>query len=162
MECSVAQTLDLVGDWWTLLILRDALFGARRFGDFERNLGIAKNILTNRLRHLVDHEILERSETDDGKVEYRMTERGRDLATVLTALREWGDKWIYGRGNEPLVLVDKADGRRVRGLAVLNADGEPVLPRQLAAKPGRGASPELAERIAQADAYRASRRSRTR
>ncbi len=150
MDCGVAQALDVVGDWWTLLIVREAMFGTRHFADFERQLGIAKNILTNRLRHLTDHEILERRETDDGRVEYRLTERGRDLWPILTALREWGDKWIYGRGKEPLVFVERASGRRIQGLALLGADGDPISNRDIVARPGKQAPESIKRRFAEA------------
>lgn len=147
MDCSVAQTLDVVGDWWTLLVVREATFGTRRFCDFERNLGIAKNILADRLRKLVDHEVLDREEAPDGRVTYRLTERGRDLSTVLVALREWGDKWVYGRGNEPIVLVERESGRRVKGLALLGADGQPIDGGRVVARPGRHAPDSVRRRF---------------
>lgn len=156
MDCSVAQSLDLVGDWWTLLIVREALFGARRFGDFQRNLGIAKNILSLRLANLVAAEIFLRVPLGDSeaRAEYQLTERGRDLANVLNALREWGDRWIYGEGNEPLVMTDRRSGKPLKGLALLDHDGRPVAARDVQAKPGPNAPASLRQRFADAKAAR--------
>jgi len=95
-DCPVARTLDLVGEWWTLLILRDALGGLKRFSEFQHSLGMAKNILTARLRKLVDNGILELRPASDGSAyqEYAITEKGRSLSGVVEALREWGEKHL--------------------------------------------------------------------
>jgi DNA-binding HxlR family transcriptional regulator len=144
MNCGIAQALESVGDWWTLLIVRDAFFGARRFGDFQRSLGIAKNILSARLAHLVEHGIFERVDVghDGERFEYRLTAKGEALLTVLTAMREWADKWVFGRGNEPLVVRDRRTGRRIPKLYVADADGASLTARDLRFEPGPGASPE--------------------
>jgi len=112
MHCSIAQTLELVGEWWTLLILRDSFLGIRRFDDFVERLGISRNILTNRLNTLVDAGILERHAYDEGRgrYDYVLTEKGRALWPVMTALRQWGDEWVYGPGEEPLKVVHKSCG----------------------------------------------------
>src|ERR1700722_10444707 len=91
--CPIARSLDEIGDWWSLLIVRDAFLGVRRFGDFQRSLGMAKNILAARLRTLVAHRILETRPASDGSAyqEYRLTEKGRGLYTVIVALRQWGE-----------------------------------------------------------------------
>ena len=96
MQCGVAQTLEIVGDWWSLLIIRECFLGTRRFGQFQQNLGIAKNILAARPEHPVEHDVLDRHPVDDQRQrhEYRLTARGKDLLTVITALRQWGDRWI--------------------------------------------------------------------
>jgi DNA-binding HxlR family transcriptional regulator len=101
MNCSVAQALELVGEWWTLLILRDAFVGIRRFDDFQARLGISRNVLTTRLDALVNHGILERVRYNERppRDEYRLTDKGRGLWTVLHALREWGDEWVVGTAN---------------------------------------------------------------
>jgi DNA-binding HxlR family transcriptional regulator len=144
MKCGIAQALEALGDWWTLLIVRDAFFGARRFGDFERSLGIAKNVLTARLQHLVEHEIFERVDvgSEGERFEYQLTAKGEALLTVLTALREWSDEWVFGRGNEPLIVRDRNTGRRIARLRVTNAEGAPLTRRDLRIEPGPGASPE--------------------
>ena len=155
MPCSIARALDLVGDWWTLLIIREAFLGVRRFADFRDHLGIARNILSDRLRKLVAEDILSKqpkSAPDRGH-DYRLTEKGRDLWTVLTALRLWGDKWIYGPGKEPLIVRDRDRGAVVMQLLPADADGTPLDPRRLVAVAGPGTSSDVAAR------YRASARS---
>ena len=105
MHCSIAQSLEIVGEWWTLLILRDSFLGIRRFDDFVERLGISRNVLTDRLDTLVDAGVLERRPYDEarGRYDYLLTDKGRALWPVMTALRQWGDEWIYGAGNEPLM-----------------------------------------------------------
>jgi DNA-binding HxlR family transcriptional regulator len=102
MPCPVARTLDVVGEWWTLLIVRDALLGARRFEDFKAT-GIADNILSARLRRLVDEGILERVRYQErpDRHEYVLTEKGRALGTVVQALRGWGRRWTTGDDRSP-------------------------------------------------------------
>jgi DNA-binding HxlR family transcriptional regulator len=105
-ECSIARALDVVGEWWTLLILRDAFRGVHRFDDFLSSLGIARNVLAVRLAKLVEHDILERRPVAGhaGRHEYRLTEKGRDLQPVLLALLRWGDRWTAE--DEPPVVLD--------------------------------------------------------
>src|SRR5262245_13971960 len=144
MNCGIGQALEVLGDWWTLLIVRDAFFGARRFSDFESSLGIAKNILTARLQHLIDHGIFERVDvgSDGQRFEYRLTEKGEALLPVLTTLREWSDEWVFGRGNEPVIVQDRRTGQRPPKLRVTDADGRPLSRRDLRTVPVPGASPE--------------------
>jgi DNA-binding HxlR family transcriptional regulator len=144
MNCGIAQGLEAIGDWWTLLIVRDAFFGARRFVDFQRSLGIAKNILSARLAHLVEHDIFERVGvgSEGERFEYRLTAKGEALLTVLTALREWSDAWVFGPGKEPLVVRDRRTRRRIAKLKLADADGAPLTLRDLRFEPGPGASPE--------------------
>jgi len=148
-NCSIAQALEVLGDWWTLLLIREAFFGTRRFADFQAALGISKNVLTQRLEHLVEHEVFER--VDAGvhgpRFEYVLTARGKDLATVLTALRQWGDRWIYGEGNEPLLVIDRRTGRPLPKLRVLGDDGAPVPAKAFGFALGPGASEETRERF---------------
>src|SRR5712692_2233716 len=95
MDCSVAQTLEVIGEWWTLLILRDSFQGVRRFDDFQRRLGVARNVLTQRLDRLVEQGILARRQYQDrpARYEYRLTAKGLDLYPVVIALMDWGDRW---------------------------------------------------------------------
>jgi DNA-binding HxlR family transcriptional regulator len=150
MNCGVAQALEVMGDWWTLLIVRDAFFGARRFGDFEQSLGVARNILSSRLRHLVRHGVFSRVDvgSEGVRFEYRLTEKGEALLPVLTALREWSDEWVFGRGNEPVIVRDRRTGRRLPRLRVTDADGNPLTRRDLRTVPGPGASRETIRRLA--------------
>lgn len=142
MNCGIAQALDVLGDWWTLLIVRDAFFGARRFSDFEANLGIAKNILSVRLQHLVDHEIFTKVDVGESgqRFEYRLTRKGEDLLPVLTALREWSDEWVFGHGNEPVIVKDRRTNRRLPKMQVTDQDGRAVSRVDLRTEPGPGAS----------------------
>lgn len=148
MPCSIARALDLVGDWWTLLIIREAFLGVRRFADFRDNLGIARNILSDRLRKLVDEEILAKvpKADEDRGLEYRLTEKGKDLWPVLTALRLWGDKWVYGSGKEPVIVRDRDRGSVVAQLLPADAEGKVLDPRRLVPTAGPGTPPELAQR----------------
>src|SRR5262245_49489 len=143
MNCGIGQALEVLGDWWTLLIVRDAFFGARRFGHFERSLGIAKNVLSARLQHLVEHGVLELVDvgSEGPHFEYRLSEKGEALLPILTALPDWSDEWSFGRGREPVIVQDRRSGRRIAKLRVTDADGRPLSRRDLRTLPGPGASP---------------------
>jgi DNA-binding HxlR family transcriptional regulator len=112
MACSIAQTLDIVGEWWTLLILRNIFYGVHRFDSLRRHLGISRKILTNRLNTLVDNEILERVQyrKKPARHEYRLTDRGRDLFPLIVLLMDWGNRWLMDPGEEPVELVDRDTG----------------------------------------------------
>lgn len=126
--CPVARTVDLVGDRWSLLIIRDAMDGASSFTDFHRRLGIARNILTDRLRKLVDHGVLTTSTTTGGKRHvYRLTDAGQDLFTAIVALRQWGERHAFAAGEARSTLVDR-DGREVPELLPRGHDDEPLSP----------------------------------
>ena len=123
-HCPVARAVDLVGDRWSLLIVRDALDGARRFSQFQRSLGIAKNILTDRLRVLVERGILEVRANERGtRQEYVPTERAHDLFVVITGLRQWGERHAFADGERHSTLVDDAGGAPVPTLRLLDSDG---------------------------------------
>ena len=141
MNCSIAQTLEIVGEWWTLLILRDCFLGIRRFDDFVERLGIARNVLTGRLETLVEAGVLERVPYDEARAryEYVLTEKGRALWPVMTALRQWGDEWILGAGNEPLVLEHRSCGHETIALMTCDVCGEHLDAQAVRAKPGPGA-----------------------
>ncbi|WP_206508937.1 helix-turn-helix transcriptional regulator [Rhodococcus sp. BGS-1C] len=121
-HCPVARTADIVGDRWSLLIVRDAFDGARRFSQFQRNLGIAKNILTDRLRGLVEQGILETRSNEQGtRNEYVLTERGMDLFTVIVSLRQWGERHAFRDGELRSTLIDDTTGDQVPTLRLVNA-----------------------------------------
>jgi len=159
MNCGIAQALEALGDWWTLLIVRDAFFGSRRFGEFEASLGIAKNILSDRLQRLVDHEIFQKVDVGEAgqRFEYRLTERGEALLPVLTALREWSDDWIFGRGHEPVIVKDRKTGRRLPRMRVTDAEGRALGRRDLITEPGPGASEETVRRLSRSRRPRETR-----
>jgi DNA-binding HxlR family transcriptional regulator len=126
--CPVARTADLVGDRWSLLIIRDAMDGASAFTDFRHRLGIARNILTDRLRRLVDHGILATHTTASGKRHvYVLTDAGQDLFTTIVALRQWGERHAFADGEPRSALVDR-DGREVPELRPRGHDDEPLSP----------------------------------
>ena len=108
MNCSIARSVEVIGEWWTPLVLREVFFGRRRFEEILQGLGISRNILTDRLATLVEHGILDRVRYQEAPVrhEYRLTEKGRDLFPVLVALQNWGDKWESPSG-APIVLYHR-------------------------------------------------------
>jgi DNA-binding HxlR family transcriptional regulator len=140
VNCSIAQCLEVVGEWWSLLIVRDAMLGVTRFDDFQARLGISRNILHQRLSHLVEHRVLERVQYQDRppRSEYRLTDKGRDLWHVITAMRQWGDRWSAPDG-PPVRIRHKNCGRLVRVVPVCSHCGEPVEMRDIVAEPGPGA-----------------------
>ena len=136
--CSIARSLELVGDRWTLLIVRDLILGLGRFDEFVESLGIASNVLTDRLNRLVEEEIAERipySERPD-RFEYRLTAKGRELGPVLLALMQWGDRNVSKK--PPRIARRRSDRSRV-SVALVAADGSPVTPGDLELVPGPAA-----------------------
>lgn len=131
-QCSLPAALELVGERWSFLILRGAFNGIQHFEEFQQTLGIARNILSNRLVRLVEGEILRREPdpTDRRKVRYKLTEKGRELLPVLIALRQWGERWVSGALSNP-VLVDRQTGRPVRNVTIQSLDGRDLTIRDL-------------------------------
>jgi DNA-binding HxlR family transcriptional regulator len=123
--CPVARPLDAIGDWWSLLIIRDAFDGLRRFGEFQKNLGLAKNILSARLHNLVEHGIMDAVPASDGSPyqEYLLTEKGRGLFPLLVALRQWGEDFFFAPEEQHVLLADKKHGLPVRRLELRSQDG---------------------------------------
>ena len=126
MRCSIARSLEHVGSWWALLIIRDAMMGARRFKHFETSLGIAKNTLTNRLGQLIDAGILEKVAGSNGSAfdEYVLTEQGRELAPVMIALSQWGDKWVPHAKGSSTEIIDARDGTPLPQIWPRRTNGE--------------------------------------
>lgn len=123
--CPVARSLDALGDWWSLLIIRDAFLGFRRFGEFQKHLGCAKNILTVRLRALVDEGILTTAPASDGSAyqEYLLTPKGRGVFPILVALRQWSEEFACAGAAFADVMIDRDNGRPVRRLELRAQDG---------------------------------------
>ena len=132
VECGIGAALEVVGERWSFLILRGAFNGLRHFEEFQTNLGIARNILSNRLGRLVEHGILRRDPdpADRRKVTYRLTEKGRDLLPVLLSLRQWGERWISGHPSNP-VLVDRYTRQPIAPMKVQSADGRELSLRDM-------------------------------
>ncbi|MCC5885117.1 MAG: helix-turn-helix transcriptional regulator [Gammaproteobacteria bacterium] len=145
MNCSLAQTLEVVGERWTMLILRDAFFGIRRFEEFQRRLGIARNILSARLSHLVTEGILERHSVSPGGkwAEYRLTAKGKALQPALLALVQWGDYWYPNEDGIRVEFFDRRSGDSILPIRAYSQDGEALEPRDIGARPGPGGPKNL-------------------
>lgn len=138
LNCSLAHALDLVGDWWTLLIVRDLFIGATRFGQMQKSLGIARNILAARLDQLTRNGIVERGGTGRRPV-YRLTEKGRDLFPALAGLMLWGDKWASPEG--PPMFITDAAGEKAVAVSVRTRTGLSIDQESARFAPGPGALP---------------------
>lgn len=138
--CSLARSVDLLGDWWTPLVLREAFYGVRRFDDFQRRLGIGRNVLTQRLHRLVDEGMLERRPYQSRPVrhEYVLTDKGRDFFPVVAAMQRWGDRWLAGDDGPPVVLHHTGCGQDMHAEVVCSQCGEPLELRAVRARPGPG------------------------
>ncbi len=141
MNCSVAQALEVVGEWWSMLIIRDCFLGVSRFDDFQERLGISRNILTDRLDHLVANDVLVKVPYNDHPVryDYRLTDKGRDLWAVLTAMREWGDRWTAEDG-PPLEIQHRSCGHTTTVVPTCSSCGDRLDARSVRAVPGPGAT----------------------
>lgn len=136
-NCSLAQTLSVIGEHWTMLIIRDAFFGLRRFDQFQNSLGIARNMLSNRLKKLVQAGVLEKSQ-GPGHPEYRLTDKGLALQPIMVAMTQWGDIYKPNPDGRRLTFVDRRDGKAIRPVGIYAADGRRLKPKELKAKPGPG------------------------
>ena len=136
LPCSVARTLGVVGDRWTLLILRDCFLGAHRFDEFEASLGLSPHLLSTRLGKLVEHGILERRPYRERPTrhEYRLTEKGRDLYPVIASLLRWGDRWMGGDDAPPFELVHRRCGHRTTPTLTCSECGESIDARDMKAQ----------------------------
>jgi DNA-binding HxlR family transcriptional regulator len=139
MHCSVAQCLEVVGEWWSMLIVRDAFLGVTRFDDFQQRLGIARNILNQRLTRLVEEGVLDKVAYSDHppRYDYRLTAKGRDLWPIITAMRQWGDKYAAPDG-PPLKVMHKKCGKISQAVMTCSACGETLTARDVRAVPGPG------------------------
>lgn len=136
-ECSLARTLAVIGDRWTLLVLREAFLRVRRFEDFQKRLGIARRVLTERLAHLVEQGVLVKMPYQDKPLrhEYRLTEKGLDLYPAMMALVHWGDKHYAGEGGPPLIHTHTSCGHDFKPVMTCSECGEPVDPRDVRVRP---------------------------
>ena len=139
--CSVARAVDILGDWWTPLVLREAYYGVRRFDDFQRHLGIGRNILTQRLHRLVDEGLLARRPYQERPVrnEYVLTDKGRDFFPVVAAIVRWGDAWLAGDEGPPVILHHMVCDHDMHAEVVCSDCAEPIDVRHVRALPGPGA-----------------------
>lgn len=149
--CSVARSLDLIGDRWSLLIIREAFFGTHRFGDFQKHLGVSRNVLTDRLARLVRAGVLEQQPLHRQTVRngYRLGAAGRDLVPVLIALLQWGDRWLQSADSVPVRIVDRKSGREVAPVVVRSQSGRALAAHDMDWLPGPGAGhPSIAPLVA--------------
>ncbi len=142
MDCSVAQCLEVVGEWWSMLVVRDSFLGVTRFDDFQRRLGVSRNILSERLNTLVDAGVLVRARYSERppRHEYRLTDKGRDLWPVLTAMRQWGDRHAAPNG-PPLLVTHRVCGAVTEAVMVCSSCGERLQARDVVAATGPGHTP---------------------
>ena len=141
MNCTIAKSLEMIGEWWSMLIIRDAFLGVSRFEDFQQRLGVARNVLTTRLDKLVDEEILERRCYDEarGRHDYVLTRKGRALWPVLTTLRQWGDDWTVEKGEQPVVMHHKACNHDTTAKLHCAHCGQRLAGADIRLRPGPGA-----------------------
>ena len=146
MNCSIARSLDEIGEWWSLLIVRECTQGTTRFDELQTNLGIARNILTARLSRLIDLSIIERYPLPDraNTDGYRLTKKGEELYPVLVALMQWGDKWVMPGGLARVVLLADMTGEPIQPITVHAADQRSLSFREVRFSAGPGAGPETA------------------
>ncbi|MFC0240085.1 winged helix-turn-helix transcriptional regulator [Rhodopseudomonas telluris] len=135
--CPIARALEAIGDWWSLLIIREALFGVRRFNEFQGKLGMAKNILASRLRRLVEHGVLRTEPAADGSAyhEYLLTPKGRGVFPILVALRQWSEEFDAHPDEIATILVDRERGRPVKKLELHAEDGRLLKPADTTLQP---------------------------
>ncbi|HEY9102821.1 helix-turn-helix domain-containing protein [Chitinimonas sp.] len=148
MQCPIARSLERVGEWWSILILRDAFYGLTRFDEFQKSLDIAPNMLTRRLTALVEEGLLERRQYSERppRYEYHLTERGRDFRPVLLALLAWGNRHFAPEGLS-VVLVDEATGQEVEPVLVDKANGKPITQRDHVIAAGPAANEGVLRRM---------------
>lgn len=146
---SIGHVLDIIGEGWAILIIREAYLGTRRFEDFQRHLGIARNILTSRLKKLCENEILDRVPIKAGakRHEYLLTTKGKELMPLLIALTQWGDKWIFGENAEPFIFMDRENREPIAKIKVYSSRGTRLRPRDIVVVAGPGANVEAKKRI---------------
>lgn len=145
-NCSIARSLDVLGDWWNVLIVLECMWGSTKFDEFQRNQGISKGILSKRLKLLQEHDILSKRAVQGG-TEYKLTEKGLALHVIVVAILQWGDRWNPLPGGAPVVPVNRSSGVPVAPVELLDAQGEPVGIRTLGLLPGPGANANTRRRL---------------
>lgn len=140
-QCSMARAMAVVGDRWSILILREAYYGTRRFDEFERYIGIAPNILSNRLKRFVDAGIMKRVPLPEhsSRYDYVLTEKGRDFFPAYLALKKWGDDWLAEPEGPQVVFRERASRRQIEYPQLLTGDGTPLRLEDVEVIAGRGA-----------------------
>lgn len=142
VDCAISQTLAVIGEWWTLMIVRNAFHGMRTFDAFHEDLGISTSVLAARLKTLTDADVFKRvqSEADGRSFEYRLTEKGRELYPLVVCMYEWGEKWYPNKKGPRMYLQEISTGKPVRGVAVIASDGHVLDSREIRSVAGPGAN----------------------
>jgi DNA-binding HxlR family transcriptional regulator len=153
-ECSMARAMEVVGDRWSILILREAYYGVKRFDEFEYYVGVAPNILSSRLKKFVDAGVMIRIPLPEhaGRYEYVLTEKGRDFFPAYLALKKWGDDWLAEPEGPQVVFRDRAAGREIKYPKLLTAGGKPLRLEDVEVVAGAGAVAFNRKRFGGADA----------
>jgi DNA-binding HxlR family transcriptional regulator len=149
MRCSLARGLEMIGDWWSPLIIRDLFLGVTRFDELVEDLGISRNLLALRLRALADNDIVERTPYRQRPVryEYRLTEAGRDLVPAILALTAWGDRWARPKEGSPILFVHEGCGHRFQPQVTCSACGEALNAGAVKARPGPGGAAKRGTKV---------------
>jgi len=149
--CPIALLLELVGERWSFLIIRDAFYGVRRFDGFQQHLGISKKVLSLRLSKLVQAGVFHKTlyQQRPGRYEYRLSAKGRELFPVLLSMMSWGNRWLVGDKEQTVELLHKDCGEKVAAKLVCDHCEQPITPARVKAVPGPGASPELVQAFRQ-------------
>lgn len=160
LNCSIARPLSFLGERWSLLVIRDLFLGNTRFDEFQASLGIASNVLSQRLASLVEEGIVERRAYSEHpeRFEYRLTEKGRDLQPVMQALREWGDRYTAGPAGPPVESVHDDCGKAFHVVPTCSQCGEVVERGHVHTRPGPGATAEQRQAAAERERRREERR----
>ncbi|WOE74680.1 winged helix-turn-helix transcriptional regulator [Alterisphingorhabdus coralli] len=153
LNCSWAQAAEAIGDKWSIMIVRDAFFGVKTFSAFADNLGISKNILTQRLEHLIKHGVLAKRPIGLGtsRSEYTLTDKGQALFPIMIGLAQWSDEWVFGNDKEPYNIIDKQKGAPIQKVRVTDTNGCELSMADVTLTPGKGANANnrrLAEEMA--------------
>jgi len=158
-QCPVAQMLNIFGDHWTLLIIREAFYGATRFTEFERRIGIAKNLLAQRLGLLCDEGVFEKQDVGErgARYAYFLTEKGTALQPVLIAMSQWGNKYCYSEEAAPISIAEKMTGNPIAPLQMISASGRFLSSRDVSVVPGPGANDATRQHLATAGGKRPAR-----
>lgn len=145
-NCSVARSVDVLGDWWNLLLVRELLWGTTKFDDFQRNLAISKSILSKRLKLLQDCGIVVKNAVGRG-TDYTLTEKGRDLHVIIIAMLQWGDRWNPLVEGAPLLPINRKTGATLAPVQLTDINGSPIALEDLGLLPGPGADESTYERL---------------
>jgi DNA-binding HxlR family transcriptional regulator len=148
-SCSLARSVDILGDKWTLMLIRDAFYGVSTFSQFKSRLGVAPTVLVERLALLCEHGVFARVQDrpDVERYHYKLTEKGHDLFPILIGFMQWGDKWIFGQGQEPIRILDKATRSPVQSVAVQAHDGHVLDYRAVTFEVGPGMDDAYLQRL---------------